>query len=225
MWSSAATTAAVLSQQNRIADSEFIGQTVGGAISDSHLNTIVRTSFGGEDGLNVYHSHFNRFVDSSASGASFNGALVTGSYNSFIRTNVSGAGSGDGFTLRLDGSHNVVQDATLDGGGTSVPVLDLIGGSGNTIRRNQISADASPLTAVDGIFVPAGATDTLVVDNTADKMSDDGIDVESPSTTLRYNRADDNGDYGIEAVPGVKGKGNTATGNGNPAQCLNIVCN
>jgi hypothetical protein len=40
------------------------------------------------------------------------------------------------------------------------------------------------------------------------------------------NRANNNADLGIQAVPGViDGGGNTAFGNGNPLQCLNVVCN
>jgi hypothetical protein len=39
------------------------------------------------------------------------------------------------------------------------------------------------------------------------------------------NVANDNADLGIEAVPGVKdGGGNQASGNGNPAQCVGVVC-
>jgi hypothetical protein len=39
------------------------------------------------------------------------------------------------------------------------------------------------------------------------------------------NTANRNHDLGIEAVPGViDGGGNKASGNGNPAQCLNVVC-
>ena len=42
---------------------------------------------------------------------------------------------------------------------------------------------------------------------------------------LTGNRADNNDDLGIEAVPGVRGSGNTATGNHNPLQqCVGIVC-
>jgi hypothetical protein len=49
--------------------------------------------------------------------------------------------------------------------------------------------------------------------------------VRSASTTLTKNTANDNGDLGIEAVPGViDGGGNRARGNGNPAQCLNVSC-
>jgi hypothetical protein len=54
---------------------------------------------------------------------------------------------------------------------------------------------------------------------------DDGFDVQAPGTRLRGNTADKNGDLGIEADPGVvDAGGNHATGNGNPAQCTNVVC-
>jgi hypothetical protein len=33
-----------------------------------------------------------------------------------------------------------------------------------------------------------------------------------------------NGDLGIEAAPGADGGGNKASGNGNPLQCVNVVC-
>ena len=57
------------------------------------------------------------------------------------------------------------------------------------------------------------------------RSGDDGIDVENASTTLVANRANENGDLGIEAVPGVQAHGNHAFGNGNPLQCLNVKCN
>jgi parallel beta-helix repeat protein len=61
--------------------------------------------------------------------------------------------------------------------------------------------------------------------NVASNAGDDGIDVEASATTLIRNRAKRNGDYGIEAVPGViDGGGNRVFGNGNPAQCLNVGC-
>jgi parallel beta-helix repeat protein len=57
------------------------------------------------------------------------------------------------------------------------------------------------------------------------QLGDDGIDVESPATTLARNLALHNGDFGIEAVTGVTERGrNKASGNGNPAQCTNIAC-
>ena len=96
--------------------------------------------------------------------------------------------------------------------------LDLLAGTANVIVRNWIVA------GVDGIFVSSFATGTTLRRNVAAGNADDGIDVESPSTILVRNTANDNGDLGIEAVPGVTGLGNRAAGNGNPLQCLNVVC-
>ena len=77
----------------------------------------------------------------------------------------------------------------------------------------------------DGVFVEAGSNRTVVVDTLATGNGDDGIQVDDPGTRLVDNTANDNDDLGIEAVAGVTdGGGNTATGNGNPAQCLNVQC-
>jgi hypothetical protein len=67
---------------------------------------------------------------------------------------------------------------------------------------------------------------TGLFENTADKNGDDGIDVENPEIRLKGNRANKNVDLGIEAVDGVDDAGgNTASGNGNPAQCSpSVVC-
>ena len=65
----------------------------------------------------------------------------------------------------------------------------------------------------------------MLRDNVALTNTDDGIDVERAGTKLVDNRADGNDDLGIEAVPAVRGSGNTATGNHNPLQqCVGIVC-
>jgi hypothetical protein len=53
----------------------------------------------------------------------------------------------------------------------------------------------------------------------------DGIEVANAATTIARNTANENGDLGIEAVAGVTdGGGNRASGNGNAAQCTNVVC-
>jgi hypothetical protein len=45
------------------------------------------------------------------------------------------------------------------------------------------------------------------------------------STRLAQNAANNNGDRGIEAIPGViDGGSNRASGNGNPLRCLNVFC-
>jgi parallel beta-helix repeat protein len=77
----------------------------------------------------------------------------------------------------------------------------------------------------DGILVEPTAVDTLLDRNAASRNGDDGIDVESQSTTLTKNTANHNDDLGIEAVPGATdGGGNKARGNGNPLQCTNVFC-
>ena len=71
---------------------------------------------------------------------------------------------------------------------------------------------------------------TIVEGNTANGNGDDGIDIDSDEnpllpTEVTRNTANDNGDLGTEAVAWTRdGGGNRAFGNGNPLQCLNIVC-
>jgi hypothetical protein len=73
--------------------------------------------------------------------------------------------------------------------------------------------------------VESTAVDTLLERNVAIGADDDGIDVENARTTLTRNLALQNGDLGIEAVPGViDGGGNKAKANGDAAQCTNISC-
>jgi hypothetical protein len=63
---------------------------------------------------------------------------------------------------------------------------------------------------------------------TVELNASDGIDLDRASGNqirLVGNSANDNDDLGIEAVAGVTdGGGNTASGNGNPVQCLNVRC-
>jgi hypothetical protein len=65
----------------------------------------------------------------------------------------------------------------------------------------------------------------LLRGNVVDGMADDGIDVQAAGTRLESNKATNNGDWGIDAVPGVIDLGgNIATGNGQGAQCRNVAC-
>jgi parallel beta-helix repeat protein len=97
--------------------------------------------------------------------------------------------------------------------------LQLAGGSRNLLASNRTFANSG-----DGIVVDSVATRSLLLYNRAWDNGDDGLDVESPSTRLIANRARDNVDLGIEAVAGVFARANRASGNGNPAQCLNVRC-
>jgi hypothetical protein len=70
----------------------------------------------------------------------------------------------------------------------------------------------------------SGGFDDLIVRDGSIGNFGDGIEVAASSTRLTGNRADDNGDFGIDAVTGVAdGGGNTASGNG-AGQCSNVFC-
>jgi hypothetical protein len=123
-----------------------------------------------------------------------------------------------------DSSRNVLIRNTTRG--TRVG-FEVSSGSGNWLVDNRSVDTALPATAsdADGFRVEAGASGTILAFNHASRAADDGIDVEASGTFLLGNTANRNADLGIEAVPGVNDLGgNRARGNGNPLQCLNIVC-
>jgi hypothetical protein len=133
--------------------------------------------------------------------------------------------SGDGYRVA---NNTVLSRVPNDGAdGFESQGIDVVGGDANLVRGNAVSS------AKDDIAVEAVATHTLVVGNLATQPAsclsifacDDGIDVDAPGTFIRANVATNNGDYGIEAVPGViDGGRNRASGNGNPLQCVNVRC-
>lgn len=130
-----------------------------------------------------------------------------------------------GFGLILDGGHDdlVVANSVTDTRGPAIYLAQLDAPEGPA--RTRVSRNVANSRLDDGIHVDAGATDSLLGANRANASGDDGIDVQSASTTLTDNSADDNGDLGIEAVAGVTDAGgNSASGNGNPLQCTNLAC-
>jgi hypothetical protein len=99
---------------------------------------------------------------------------------------------------------------------------------GNVVRDNTVNGGALGIN-----FRPESGgvvIDTVLQGNRVMGEDDDGIQLHGPSTGLETslvadNLAVHNGDLGIEAVPGtIDGGGNRAAGNGNPLECLNIVC-
>jgi parallel beta-helix repeat protein len=95
----------------------------------------------------------------------------------------------------------------------------------NTVAGDTASQNRSGFVGGgDGILVDANGSGSIISGNVAKFNTDDGIDVESGRTTLTGNTANRNDDLGIEAVKGVTASGNHASGNGNPAQCVNVSC-
>lgn len=104
-------------------------------------------------------------------------------------------------------------------------------GSDNAIVRNRVLNNpllfgSQPNQGFgDGILVNAFSAHTLLRANRADGNGDDGIDVRDTTSRLGENTASMNGDFGIDAAAGVTDLGgNTASGNGNPLQCRNVFC-
>ena len=117
-------------------------------------------------------------------------------------------------------AYNLVVDAR-GGAGISLGINNPpIGGGENVVRRNRVEGSRE-----DGFHVARKDGGSVLSRNTAVGAGDDGFDVQGPSTKLTKNRAVRNDDLGIDAEPGVvDGGGNRARGNGDPRQCVGVVC-
>lgn len=112
--------------------------------------------------------------------------------------------------------------------------------AGTVINNNRINGNGAAGLLV---LVHAGTVDgTVVTGNTFSQNGfhpggvvgfdgapiNDGVNVQlgagQGALTLTGNAATGNADYGFEAPGVVDGGGNTASGNGNPAQCLGVSC-
>jgi parallel beta-helix repeat protein len=161
------------------------------------------------------------------------GVTLIGDRNSISRNRVVDTGAacedcGGNIGISFEGGHgnliaNNIVERSHDGPGIQFAAFEpeTPPAIGNTARSNVVRNGG-----FDGILVESTAADTLLERNTASHNGDDGIDVESPATTLSRNTANRNHDLGIEAVPGVADGGgrNRASGNGNPLQCTNVFC-
>lgn len=212
------------------------------------------TSFNEFDGVAVFEGTSRSTISRNLAVANgFSGILVEGDHNWVTHNRISG--NGDNVVLAGDSNlaaHNRIDDAV---GFPDDPVggfgIIVDGGDRNRLLHNDIRGTASngirvvafdpegtgpaeqtvlrgnrvAATHLDGILIDETATGTLLVGNWAAGSGDDGLDVESESSTLARNTALNNHDLGIEAVPGViDGGGNRAAGNGDAAQCTNISC-
>jgi parallel beta-helix repeat protein len=159
---------------------------------------------------------------------------LTGSGNRVTRNVVSDVGGcpdGCGYGLSLEGgahneiTDNVVARTTRDGIRVDAFVPEDAPLTSDTLIRGNVVRDAG----VDGISVgtetPNPIRGTTITANTILRSRDDGIDIERSETVLSDNHAIRNGDFGIEAIPGVTDAGgNRAAANGNAAQCLEVRC-
>jgi hypothetical protein len=125
-----------------------------------------------------------------------------------------------GYNASLSAQHNVVSHNAESG--VLVDGAERYGKATAQLVGNTISANA-----LDGVHVgeftftrDGWGGPPLLEGNRTDRNGDDGIDTENADTTVTRSHAWFNGDFGVEAVPGVSGGGNWAKHNGNPAQCV-----
>lgn len=142
------------------------------------------------------------------------------------RNRVVGAG-GPGILVGDMGSCCVlaVADNVLVGNCSGIVLLDTSRArvEENTILRSGPLGCGTIVGSADGIYSHYDSGN-VIDDNVVRRSADDGIDVEGEDV-VAGNRADRNGDLGIEAEPGVvDGGGNRARGNGNPLQCVGVAC-
>ncbi len=222
-----------------IADGDFMGLDIGGfeigILQSGVRNNRVHSLFieGSSFGIAFFNSDHNRVEGNIARGGFINqcgqvmaaGIALFNSDHNRIRENM--AELTDVGIALVNSDHNRVehnQAAPAESDGNACFGIVLRDGSDdNYVRANLASQNRG--SAGDGIFVSAGSSGNRIEDNLATFNSDDGIDVDEPTTTIANNTANNNDDLGIEAVAGVRdGGGNSAQGNGNPAQCLNVNC-
>jgi parallel beta-helix repeat protein len=149
-------------------------------------------------GIGVFYSHHNLIFDNDAHLADFGIALVGSNANV-----VSFNGAAPDFS---DGNECV---------GIALVDADF----------NWIGDNVAAHSDEGGIVVDGASRWNTIVGNVATMNAADGIHIDQLRTFVVANDASENFDLGIEAVPGVIDLGgNTASGNGNPAECLNVAC-
>jgi parallel beta-helix repeat protein len=202
------------SNQNRVTDTHIDGDWIGLDIVESNGNRIEGSDAAGYSG-NGLAGNRNVVVDSDLHGGRVHGLRVYGRRNRVERNSVTGEGG-----LLVAGNRNLIEANTVRDayfGGIVVR-----SGDRNSLSGNSVFNSHAPSY---GIHVQPEPTRTLVVDNLVTDSDYDGILIEAPGTLVGNNTANNNGDLGINAVPGtVDLHGNTASGNGNPLQCINVFC-
>ena len=170
-------------------------------------------------GMVLFESHYNRIAYNRMVGNGDVGLSLEGSDHNHILHNRLRRNPLDGIVI--DGRFNEIARNRVIGHGRGGILISKVGNFGrivgNVVRRNFVRAG--------GIVVDPVPKRTLIRRNLVVGSAGDGINVGSRGTKLTGNRAFRNGDLGIQAVRGViDGGGNVARRNGDPRQCVNVIC-
>jgi len=216
------------------------GDAAIGVFDGSDHNTVTRNRMraNGPQGVEIIFSSDNlvgrNLLSDTGSGVILESSDRTHITRNRILHSVATACDGCGIGIQVYGNDNLVDANLIDGAPRYGIELDDFMDSGhspaadNVIRANVVNH------AGDGIAVGPEAGGvvlrTFIARNRVHNSAHDGIQLVGPSTglqtsTLTSNVTVHNGEWGIEAVPGViDGGGNVAAANSQPAQCLNVAC-
>ena len=191
-----------------------------GVLVNNTADATVRslTVFGnGGTAISLNNAARDRVVDNQlySNGSGIFGGLVFESV--FERNSIhDNQGGGIGFQSIFDS--RISDNRLSDNGGSGIRFFEF--SEDNLLLDNRITGSGQ-----DGIAIDDFTGRNTLDGNKVDRNGDDGIDVDYPGSTVMRNKANHNGDLGIEAVPGtIDGGGNKATGKGNPAQCTGVGC-
>jgi parallel beta-helix repeat protein len=191
---------------HRIIGNTFAGNPEAGLLFDGSRNVLT-----------------GNVVDDNGDGIAFGGDDNVVSGNRITRA--LGCPDGCGYGISFEGgSGNVFAWNTVFRALVGIRVDGFTGLATHTVvRQNIVRRSAKDNIAIN--HEHAGPVRrTRVIGNIVTRAGDDGIDVNSASTTISGNLALRNHDLGIEAVAGVTGRGNKAAGNGDPRQCTHVAC-
>jgi len=174
----------------------------------------------GDTGILVAESDRNRLIGNVTSQMSDSGITLNMANDGVVRGNVLGSNPGG---LQMDGSSRNLVEGN-DASGTSGLGIELGGGS----YDNHLLANTAGGNAASGIYVADEALlepGNLLEANTADGNGGDGITIAKGGHVLVANVARGNRGWGINAgLLNTDGGRNVAIGNGEPRQCVGIVC-
>jgi parallel beta-helix repeat protein len=224
-----------------ITDSLLQNNTYGVVLGvQSDRNRIVRTRIlANALGILIHEGSDTNVVAENTIAKNTNGIVLRNSaQDNLVQGNTITGNLEDGVAIKGPTSNrNVVRSNEVSSNGVGVHVC-----CGSSLDENQIIANTVVSNAGTGILVfDDHAQGTVVTDNVVRRNGfgqpldprkpgqyDDGIHVESPVsawTTIANNASDQNADLGIEASGNiVDGGGNSAILNGDPAQCVGVVC-
>lgn len=215
-----------MAHRNSVLENTLTGSGDGAVeVTSSHKNVLARNtvSASGDAGFVLTHSWGNRLLGNSATGSSDAGAFLQYSNKNTLRGNTF-ARNPSGIELSHSNSNLIASNTASANMGNGINLED---SNNNRIRQN--TANSNQATGIYVVSESLEAADgavrgNVISGNSASRNGRGGLDIASPGHTITANTTNWNRGWGIAAVPGTTGRGNSAWGNAEAAQCSGIFC-